>query len=395
MTKVTYRRVVPTFWSDPDVKEVLSLAEKAFLLYLFTNEHAHPCGVYRLRLLYIMDETGLDRPEALAWLRTTMAPFVTYDERTEEVFVHAMADHQIGALHGQDKRIQWVHKQVASIRSDTLRAAFWERYNEWNLDPAALAVPGDLGQSEPAETGGNTRKRKGHRKGLTKGHGKGHGKALSKPAAATAAAAAVEPSSHPPGSGSPARDHGDPPAAAGPPGREDGEKTEKTTEQLVAEFEPMAKVNLRVIRGTTDDRDVQIEAGGETHRVGMGIEINRYRRLAASLPEGPEVVARAIRHLPDVCELTPPISLARWLADDGAPILEQCIHRALDEMPAEAPPVEVKVKSLPPATAGSTEDFERKRQEARRKVEAMKRTERLASEIEGEGEPADEPAGAA
>lgn len=161
MSKVVYRRFVPTFWNDPDVKRVLTLDQKAFLVYLFTNEHGHPCGVYRLPLLYVMDETGKTPEESMALFSGPLEAFCTYDPRTEEIFVHAMAKHQIDedGLHGKDKRIPWVEKQLASVRAKHLVAAFSERYADWGLNWETF-------RPKPGGNGGPTPQTKGHSKGL-------------------------------------------------------------------------------------------------------------------------------------------------------------------------------------------------------------------------------------
>lgn len=134
-----YRRIVVTFWNDPDVKRVLSLEEKAFLAYLFSNEHSHPCGVYRLTPIHVLDELGIDQEQMKELLEGPVAPFATYDWRTDEIFVHNMAEHQIdGGLHGKDNRIRWVVNQLETIHSKGLRRAFRDRYRDWNLPWAEL-----------------------------------------------------------------------------------------------------------------------------------------------------------------------------------------------------------------------------------------------------------------
>lgn len=201
MAKVVYRRFVPTFWNDPDVKRVLTRDQKTFLSYLFTNEHGHPCGIYRISLITILDELGFTPEESMGMFTGPVAPFATYDPVTEEVFVHAMAKHQIDeeGLHGKDKRIPWVEKQLTAVRAKHLVRAFRARYSAWNLDWAKIN-PG------PEGNGGPTPQTKGLGKALgktlpklstsesvpKKGNGsttrkrKGHTKALGKPAAATA-----------------------------------------------------------------------------------------------------------------------------------------------------------------------------------------------------------------
>lgn len=130
-----YRRIVVTFWNDPDVKRVLSLEEKAFLMYLFSNEHCHPCGLYRLSPILVIDELGISEDRMRELLEGPIEPFATYDWRTEEVFVHNMAEHQIdGGLHLKtDNRISWFVRQLETIHSQVLLRAFRDRYSDWSL----------------------------------------------------------------------------------------------------------------------------------------------------------------------------------------------------------------------------------------------------------------------
>lgn len=148
-----YRRVIITVWNDPEVRgdgeqiPGLNLEEKAFLLYLFTNEHSHPCGLYRLPPAYVLEELGIDRRRLRSLLKKPIAPFATYDWQTKEIFVHTMARHQIdGGLFGQDKRIPWVMHHLQVIQSTTLLRAFRDRYPDWNLDYLAILPEDDPDQ---------------------------------------------------------------------------------------------------------------------------------------------------------------------------------------------------------------------------------------------------------
>lgn len=143
-TGAPYRRIVLTFWTDPDVHGVLSDKEKLLAAYLFTNQHSHPCGVYRIPPIVVMDELGFTRDEFLGMVDGPLATFVTYDRRTSEVFVHAMAEHQIdgNGLHGKDRRIQWVTTQLQLVHSPDLLHRFYARYGDWNL-PWNVIFPDD------------------------------------------------------------------------------------------------------------------------------------------------------------------------------------------------------------------------------------------------------------
>jgi hypothetical protein len=95
----------------------------------------------------------------------------------------------------------------------------------------------------------------------------------------------------------------------------------------VIEYQSLARENIVRIHGGTE-RDVTITVAGVEHQVGVGIDVLRYKRFASMPGQDPELVARAIRHLPDVTGLEPPVSLARWEADDGWAVFSQCIGLA-------------------------------------------------------------------
>lgn len=129
-----YRRVVVAFWNDPDVRR-LGPIEQLFLLYLFTNEHSHPAGIYRIRATVILDEFHHARDrEHVAELLAAVSRFSTYDRATGEVFVHRMAEYQLdGPLVGGDKRIRWVASHLSTVQSEGLLDAFRATYEGWAI----------------------------------------------------------------------------------------------------------------------------------------------------------------------------------------------------------------------------------------------------------------------
>ncbi len=104
--------------------------------------------------------------------------------------------------------------------------------------------------------------------------------------------------------------------------REDDDNLERE----IKKHRPKAKLNIIAIHGGTE-KPVTIEG----HRVGVGIEIDVYKRLCRDGHDPPEIIAAAIAYIPVVSDLQPPVSLARWGAEDGRPIYEQCVGRAYKE----------------------------------------------------------------
>lgn len=151
----SHRKVVPSFWTDPDVKRPLTLEQKALLLYLFTSPHSTMIGLYYLPLDYASAETGLSTEAIRAHLGGALSRFVAYDEETEEVFVYNMARHQIAdEMKGGDKRKPMVERLLAGIHSSRLRRQFLNRYARWDLVVPAPSVEAPLaGPSEGAWEG--------------------------------------------------------------------------------------------------------------------------------------------------------------------------------------------------------------------------------------------------
>jgi hypothetical protein len=112
-----------------------------------------------------------------------------------------------------------------------------------------------------------------------------------------------------------------------PPSRPSAREDDGEIEKELRACQPTAKLNIIAIHGDTEE-DVTIEG----HQVGVGIEIEVYKRLCREGRDPPEIIAAAIAHIPAVSEIEPPVSLARWGADDGMPIYEQCVGRAYKEV---------------------------------------------------------------
>lgn len=165
-----YRRVVGAFWSDPDVKRPLSLEQKGFLLYLITNGHSHPCGIYGLPPLYVRDELDMEETRLRELFEGPMTPFALYDWRTEEVFVVNMGKHQIGeTLLPRDNRVRWVVNHLQGIHSQSLLRRFANRYSDWGLPWKEILIEGSEDPCADAEMEGASQPlQKGLPEGLRK-----------------------------------------------------------------------------------------------------------------------------------------------------------------------------------------------------------------------------------
>ena len=107
------------------------------------------------------------------------------------------------------------------------------------------------------------------------------------------------------------------------------------------------------------------------HQVGMGIDINRYRRRCRAGGVEPEIIAAAIAYLPIVTGLAPPLSLAPW--DRNPAIYEQCVGRAYHDQEA-TPTNDVTIKTVPsPTSSGDVVGVEKQRAEQRKQLEQLRR----------------------
>lgn len=128
-----------------------------------------------------------------------------------------------------------------------------------------------------------------------------------------------------------------------------------------------ARLNIVTIHGGTEGA-IEIEG----HLVGVGIDINRYRKFCEAGRHPPDIIAEAIAYLPTVTELEPPISLARWEADsDGWSVYEQCVGLAYKNQGAS---ISVHVKTMPsPTSSGDVVRVEKGRADAQKQLEQIQR----------------------
>lgn len=130
-----YGRIRHTFWTDPDIKRGLNVEQKALLLYYFTSPHSSLVGLYYCPLEYISVETGIPVERVREATFGPLSKYVTYDEATEEIFVHRAGRHQVGDdLQVKDRRVKAIQKVIAETHSSRLVAKFLELYAHWPLN---------------------------------------------------------------------------------------------------------------------------------------------------------------------------------------------------------------------------------------------------------------------
>lgn len=142
MTGGDYGRIRHTFWTDPDIKRALTPEQKTLLLYYFTSPHRTLIGLYYCPMEYAASETGIPVERVREWTLGALARFVTYDEQTEEIFVHRAGRHQVGEqLSAKDNQRKAVEKALTEAHSQTLVRRFLELYAHWPLTFETAPAP--------------------------------------------------------------------------------------------------------------------------------------------------------------------------------------------------------------------------------------------------------------
>lgn len=124
------------FWTGTTGKAITAAGKDARILatYLLSCEHANMIGLYRLPMLYVVEETGLKRREVLSALEQLGSmEFAVYDPETEFVWVCEMARFQLDLLPHEaikegDHRAQGAARLYKQLSSNPFLLPFYERY---------------------------------------------------------------------------------------------------------------------------------------------------------------------------------------------------------------------------------------------------------------------------
>ncbi|MEO7862303.1 MAG: hypothetical protein ABIU05_18100 [Nitrospirales bacterium] len=128
--------VLSQFWTGRTGKAITVAGKDARILatYLLTCEHSNMLGLYRLPLLYVVEEAGLKRREVIAALEQLRSiEFAAYDPETEFVWVYEMARHQLGLLPQEfikegDHRAQGAARLYKQLAPNPFLLPFYDRY---------------------------------------------------------------------------------------------------------------------------------------------------------------------------------------------------------------------------------------------------------------------------
>jgi len=139
--KPTYRRVLTSYWTDPDVRRKAREPDvHAFLLYLFTGPSSTLSGLYFLPWERVAADIRMDGERVKGLRRGFEGAFFTYDDDTEEILVHRSLRHNIGFCPSpKDNRFKGLLRQVADTHSDQLVQKLVDLYPEIRWPSEVLA----------------------------------------------------------------------------------------------------------------------------------------------------------------------------------------------------------------------------------------------------------------
>jgi hypothetical protein len=130
----TYAKIEPTFWIGETGRNLRQAGPEAQVvaLYLLTNPHTNPLGLYYCPVMFIAHETGLGMEGASKGLRGAIeGGFCTYDKATEMAWVYEMARYQIAdSLKEGDKRTTWIQKEYYGLPENPFLKPFFDKYQQ-------------------------------------------------------------------------------------------------------------------------------------------------------------------------------------------------------------------------------------------------------------------------
>lgn len=366
---MSYSRLQDGYWHDDVIRELTERA-RYFMLYLLSCPHGNRLGLFVLDPGYAASDLTcggaewepLHVTEALLELRDRGR--ISWDQQARVVFVRNYI--RYNSLANQSV-VKGAIRDLESIPKTPLLGELLEVVLSEMEDDEGNPKRNHYGELAEAlrERGARVDPGRSHRAG----HGVEHGAEHSDGHRGTRARARAPslPTPTEPSPPEPSQAVTDPPQPGrGEHGGEDGEDGE-SLEVEIRKALGTARTNIVHIHGGTDQ---PVEIHG--HQVGVGLEVEAFRRLCREGRDPPHIIAAAIRFLPEVTELEPPVSLARWGADDGPAIYEACIGRAYKEEPPAAVTLPDGVRSMPTGIGTKAE--------AARCAELQEQVEKLRAE---------------
>jgi len=130
---MAYRNIHLSFWTDPKIKK-LNVNERYLFLYLITNMHSHPTGLYYLPKTYIANESGLPNRGIDRGIATLIdREIINYDTYTEVIFIKNMMHYQYSNKKFSEQQIKGIVKHLLMLHKSTLISDFLDKYKHLNI----------------------------------------------------------------------------------------------------------------------------------------------------------------------------------------------------------------------------------------------------------------------
>jgi hypothetical protein len=156
-----YATLPCNFWSNEQGKKITKLGaiHTVLAFYVRTAPHRNMAGLYHLPMAYITADTHLKDSEVRAALKELeRLDYLTYDSKTEWIFVHDLIAVEIFGHHNHkptpgDKRMKCIAKQVGNSPSESLIKSLKMRYTHLFVLPDEMKKTRDSNDSRE-ELGG-------------------------------------------------------------------------------------------------------------------------------------------------------------------------------------------------------------------------------------------------
>ena len=128
-----YSKVSSGFWTGKTGRSLRGdMQTQIVAMYLMTSPHSNMIGVFHCPILYIAHETGSPLEGATEGLKKLIqGGFCTYEEDSETIWVHQMANFQIGeALKASDNRVKDIRKQFENLPEGRIKTEFFKKYGK-------------------------------------------------------------------------------------------------------------------------------------------------------------------------------------------------------------------------------------------------------------------------
>lgn len=154
-----YSKVSSGFWTGKTGRSLRGdMQTQIVAMYLMTSPHSNMIGVFHCPILYIAHETGSPLEGATEGLKKLIeGGFCTYEDDSETIWVHQMANFQIGEeLKPTDNRVKDIRKQFENLPEGRIKTEFFKKYGKaFHLENTKPLASPSVAPSKP-EAGAGT-----------------------------------------------------------------------------------------------------------------------------------------------------------------------------------------------------------------------------------------------